>query len=342
MIINQQRPLPTRGVSIVVLPNPENPETPPPGVLRLIFEQDIINQTYHLGLGYPAKPVSSLWVGSSEEIRNAKKWYRKEFTGKSPAVSVVSMGDCYCNCLLGAGFQSVASHVDGQTGLVTLFHESDVQTPVEASNLGKARQKAKEHNCHVVIFLIANGKDSYSFLKGMVDNLIVIEPCEADPDWQWAVSIAHISQGYFTTYRQKLLCQMTIVDDAFPDAVFEPFLDVDPIVRAQWHMHRRGANMEEIAEAFDCDKSKISRNLKHLPKKSESWLNDDQIEDLLASINGSHSPMVKTPKRKTVEEDGDLENDDYDNWDKIDIEDEDDDDAPDLPKRRPKAAKTRW
>lgn len=329
MLINQQQPLPTRGVSIVVLPNPDTAGTPPPGVLRLVFEQEIINQTHHLGLGYPAKPVLSLWVGSSEEIRNAKKWYRKAFPGKSPAVSLVSLGDCYCNYLLGAGFQSVANHVDGQTGLVTFFQESDVLTPAEASNLGKLRQKAKEHICHVVIFLIANGKASYSFLKGMVDNLIVIELCEADPDWQWAVSIAHISQGYFTTFRQKLLCQMNMVEDAFPGAVFESFLDADPIVRAQWHMHRRGATMEEIAEACDCDKSTISRNLKHLPKKTESWLNDDQVEDLLALINGSHSPKAKTPKRKTVEE-------------AVDIDDEDDDDEPDLPKRRPKAAKTRW
>ena len=321
------------GVTVVAITCPEEL---PPGAIRLAIEKDIINGEQHVGINYPDKAASSLWTGASDEIRELRHLYQKEFRSKHPAVSVISMGDSEGNWLQGPGYHAVAKHPDGTNGLVTFIQETDGLPPVESANIGKLREVAKACGCHIVIFLIAQGKFNPVSIKGMVDRLIVVEPCEADSDWEYAVSITVIRQGYFSASPGKLFCQLNQASGAFPEASWEPFIDATPEVRAQWHMHKKGCSMAEIAQAFDCDKSTVSRNLKHTPKKLDSWLSDDQVESRFDLSLEHEAIQPKTTNAKTVGKVEAIE-EEYDIfWDAPDeVED-------DIPKQQPKRKKMRF
>lgn len=335
MLIHHPSPAARNGVTAVAI---TNPEALPPGVIRLVIEEDIIQGSQHLGLGYPEKKASSLWAGPAEELRPLRQLYRDEFYHKRPAVSVISMGESEGNWFHGLGYHAVTKHLDGEIGLFTLFYESRGLSPVESANLGKLREMTKAQGCHVVIFIIASEKFDPTTLKGMVDRLIVIEPCEADQGWEYAASITQIRQLYFSPSPGKLFCQFNQVPDAFPEVTWEPFIDTDPEIRAQWHMHQKECSMAEIAQAFGCDKSTVSRNLKHTPKKLDSWLSDDQVESRFDLSLEDEATQPKTTKAKTGGKVEAIEDDDDCGWD-----DPDEDDAEDeVPKQQPKRKKMRF
>lgn len=305
--------------------------------LRLVCEQDIIKGEHHLELGKPTKKSSSLWTGPVDELAPLRQLYRDEFIHQRPAVSVISMGDTEGNWLQGPGFLALTKHLNGKNGLITIFYESSGFSPLESANLGKLREMAKTQGCHVVIFVIAQDKfDPKTTLKGMIDRLIVIEPCDADPNWERAVSITQIRQGYISPSSGNLLCQLNQVPDAFPEVTWEPFIDTNPDIRAQWHMHKNGCSMSDIGEAFGCDKSTVSRNLKHTPKKLDSWLSDDEIKSRFNRDLEDESPHPKTTKAKTGGKVEAIEEEDDCFWDDPD-EDEDD-----VPKHQPKHKKMRF
>ena len=333
MLTHRSHPAARNGVTAMVI---TNPEALPPGAIRLVIEEDIIQEDKHLDLGYPEKKASSLWAGPAEELRPLRQLYRDEFLHQRHAVSVISMGDAEGNWLQGPGFLALTKHLDGENGLITIFYESSGLSPVESANLGKLREMANAQGCHIVIFIIAGEKFDPTTLKGMVNRLIVIEPCETDQGWQCAASITQIPQGHFPPSLDKLFCQFNQVPDAFPEVTWEPFIDTDPEIRAQWHMHKKGCSMSDIGEAFGCDKSTVSRNLKHTPKKLDSWLTDDEIKTRFDLDLEDEAACPKTTKAKTggkveaIEEDKDCF------WDDLD-EDEDD-----VPKQQPKRKKTRF
>lgn len=308
----------------------------PLDALRLVCEQDIIKGEHNLGLGKPTKKSSSLWTGLADELAPLRQLYRDEFLHQRPAVSVISMGDTEGNWLQGPGFLALTKHLYGENGLITTFHESSGLSPVESANLGKLREMAKVQGCHVVIFVIAQEKFDTVTLKGMVDRLVVIEPCEADPGWQYAASITQIRQGYFSPSSGKLFCQFNQVFDAFPEVTWEPFIDTNPDIRAQWHMHKQSCSMSDIGEAFGCDKSTVSRNLKHTPKKLDSWLSDDEINCRFNLDLNIEAMKPKTTKAKTGGKVEAIEDDDDCAWDDPD-EDEDE-----VPKQQPKRKKMRF
>ncbi len=322
------------GVTVVAITCPEEL---PPGAIRLAIEKDIINGEQHVGINYPDKAASSLWTGASDEIRELRHLYQKEFRSKHPAVSVISMGDSEGNWLQGPGYHAVAKHPDGTNGLVTFIQETDGLPPVESANIGKLREVAKACGCHIVIFLIAQGKFNPVSIKGMVDRLIVVEPCEADSDWEYAVSITQIRQGYFSPSPGKLFCQFNQVTDAFPEVTWEPFIDTDPEIRAQWHMHQKGCSMAEIAQAFGCDKSTVSRNLKRTPKKLESWLTEDELDELATTILGDNPPSQKPPQEDNCIKANAINDEDDCDWDNLDDDDEDE-----VPKQQAMHKKSRW
>ena len=92
----------------------------------------------------------------------------------------------------------------------------------------------------------------------------------------------------------------------------------------------------DIGEAFGCNKSTVCRNLKHTPKKLDSWLTDDEIKTRFDLDLVDEAACPKTTKAKTggkveaIEEDKDCF------WDDLD-EDEDD-----VPKQQPKRKKMRF
>ena len=94
--------------------------------------------------------------------------------------------------------------------------------------------------------------------------------------------------------------------------------------------------MAEIAQAFGCDKSTVSRNLKHTPKKLDSWLSDDEIKSRFDLNLEDEATQPKTTKAKTGGKVEAIEKDKDCFWDDLD-EDEDD-----VPKQQPKRKKMRF
>lgn len=324
------------GLTTIVITNSENVKA---ADFRMLCDKDIIKEDQRLGLGYPEKKTSSLWAGPAEELRLLRQLYRDEFFHQRPAVSVMSMGDAEGNWLQGPGFATLTKHLDNENGLITILYESSGLSPVESANMGKLREKAKAQGCHVVIFIIVEGKfDPKTTLKGMVDRLIVVEPCDADPNWECAVSLTQVRQGYFNASPGKLFCQFNQVTDAFPEVIWEPFIDTNPEIRAQWHMHKKGCSMSDIGEAFGCDKSTVSRNLKHIPKKLDSWLSSDEINTRFDLDLEDEATQPKTTKAKTG---GKVEA--IEEYEDCDLHDPDEDDAEEeVLKQQPKPKKMRF
>lgn len=346
MLNHQQSHLQKHGLTVIVITNSDNLHV---ADFRMLCEQDITKGDQQLGLGFSGNQVCSIWNGATDELMELRTLYRQEYLLQPTPISIISFGESEDNWLYGFGFNSVTKYVDGKTGLLTVIQVSSGLSPAEAANIGKLREMAKAQGCHVVIYLISQENFAPALLKGMADRLMVIEPCEADPNWDWAVSITQISHGYFSPSRGKLFCQFSHAPGAFPEFVFEPFIDSDPMVRAQWHARKHGATMDEIGKEFDCHKSTVSRNLKCIRKNQNSWLSEDQADTLIASVLGVVPPKAKQ-SLSPLDDDSDLPDVEYDDsaFRGVDVDDDDDVDLdgldvePYLPKRRPKAAKTRW
>ena len=57
MLTHRSHPAATNGVTAMVI---ANQKAFPPGAIRLVIEEDIIQEDKHLDLGYPEKKASSL------------------------------------------------------------------------------------------------------------------------------------------------------------------------------------------------------------------------------------------------------------------------------------------
>lgn len=198
------------GLTVVVISNDEKFETPPPAAIRMAAEANLYSQGHEIGLKAPTKKSAlAFWAGNNEELAGVRRMYK--FKPKyASRMEVVCLGDFESDWFSGPGCHSIVKCLDPQTGLVTLFHcPSQGLTPMAASNLGKLRQLAQQNGCHLVVFVVATeALFNPLSLRGMVDRIVVLKPCEPDPEHEWAVSAEFVTQGLFNAKRPKALWQV--------------------------------------------------------------------------------------------------------------------------------------
>lgn len=328
------------GLTVVAISYKGQSTFAPPADLRLAFEAHLFSENPALGLkASNKKRFNALWAGSGEELSTLRRMYNQK-PAHMPRVDLVSLGDFEDNWLNGPGYNSIAKQVEAKVGLVTFFCTlQEGITPLAAANLAKLRQQAHQNACHVIAFVVVPEVQlNANELRGMADRIVVIKPCEPDPDWSWAVSAEFVSQGYFGVTRPKTMCQLTSSGKGYPQAVFEPHLHDELVTRVQWHMRKHGAMNKDIAQAFDVSGSTITRALQHLPKYPKSWKSEEEVKSLLAFVMGEDTTPAAS-KKGTQWGDSDLDDDDDEDVDLSGLDD--DDDALYLPKKTSKLNKRR-
>ena len=328
------------GLTVVAISYKGQSTFAPPADLRLAFEAHLFSENPALGLkASKKKRFNALWAGSGEELSTLRRMYNQK-PAHMPRVDLVSLGDFEDNWLNGPGYNSIAKQVEAKVGLVTFFCTlQEGITPLAAANLAKLRQQAHQNACHVIAFVVVPEVQlNANELRGMADRIVVIKPCEPDPDWSWAVSAEFVSQGYFGVTRPKTMCQMASSGKGYPQAVFEPHLHDELATRVQWHMRKHGAMNKDIAQAFDVSGSTITRALQHLPKYPKSWKSEKEVESLLAFVMGEDTQSAAS-KKGMQWGDSDLDDDDDEDVDLSGLDD--DDDALYVPKKTSKLNKRR-
>lgn len=330
------------GLTVVAISHKGQSTFAPPAVLRLAVEAHLFSENPALGLKASTKKrFNALWAGSSEELSALRRMYNQK-PAHMPRVDLVSQGDFEDNWLNGPSYNSVAKHVEANVGLLTFFCPlKEGITPLAAANLAKLRQQAHQNACHVIAFVVVPEVQlNVNELQGMADRILVIQPCEPDPDWSWAVSAEFVSQGYFGVTRPKTMCQLASSAKGYPQAVFEPHLHDELVTRVQWHMRKHGAMNKDIAHAFDVSPSTITRALQHLPKYPKSWKSEEEVKSLVAFVMGEDTPSAAS-KKGTQWGDSDLDDEDEDEDVDLSGLDDDDDDALYVPKKNSKLNKRR-
>ncbi len=328
------------GLTVVVIPSHGQTHTVPPAVLRLAIEASLYAEAPELGIkACRDKRFTALWAGSKEELTAIRRMYSQK-PDHMVRADVVSLGEFEYDWLNGPGNSTIARHVETEVGLVTFFCcPAQGITPLGAATLSKLRQQAQQQACHVLaLIVVPAGQLNVDELRGMVDRAIVFKPCEADPDWAWAVSAEFVSRGYFDVAHPKTMCQLSFRDMEYPRALFEPFLHDELVTRVQWHMRKHGARNKDIADAFDVSGSTITRALQLLPKYPTSWKSEDEVEAMLAFVTGEENPSSSSSKKPAKWAGSDLF--DGDDLSILDDGDEDDDcDITHVPKKSAKMNK---
>lgn len=305
------------GLTAVVIERPTLGGAASPADIRLAVEMSLLSGKHELGLKASSKKsFTALWAGSGVELKWIKSFYARKSSGMHQA-NVFSLGDTELDWLSGYGYPLITKAIRLGDGLVTFFFSLSGEgvTRQAAANLGRLRQQARQDIFHVVAFVVvADAKFSPDSLRGMVDRMVVVKPCEPDPEWDWAFSTEFVSQGYFDATRSKMMCQLSASPGQHPRAVFEPYLHDSSESRLQWHLRKHGVMNKDIAADFGVSGSTITRALQHLPKYSESWKTAEEVRKLFVSVLGEDVsppvPLEKVKKRVVSDLLGDVEDDD--------------------------------
>lgn len=328
------------GATAIIITGDDRYKIASVALIRMAIEASLYTPSHGMGLSASSsKNAIAICNGSKSELAGARHLYQcKPKCAK--AMQVVCLGDFDHDCFDGPYSNMLAKYMDSEVGLLTVpYAPSQGVTAVAAANLGKLRQHAEQHGCHLLVFVLPTDSPiSPNAFRGLVDRTLVIKPCEPDPEHESAFSAEYVSQGMFNAKPGKMMCHVVFNQLGYPELLLEPLIHEELEARVKWHMRKQGALNKDIAFAFGTSDSTITRLLQGLPKIDKSWKTEKEVQGMLEHLTGQGRSQAKAKSQATAwtSTQQDDEEDEFDGgfWN-VDDEEED------VPKKIPKSTKRR-
>ena len=189
------------------------------------------------------------------------------------------------------GFCAIKPHLNGSSQVV-LFQQRLLPTDVK-SEMGemfsRINAEAKTNNVSALMLLSSPDKATSDMISSAVEDNVFVDECEPDAGGGFQFSVDYPSlRDEYDAYTVKRMCSI-IVENGVASYRYEKFLARDLLTRIMWHMKRIDKTVREIGAELGICYSTVSKHLKGLDDKAESWWTseylDRQIEHYLCSID---------------------------------------------------------
>ena len=175
---------------------------------------------------------------------------------------------------------------------VVLFQQRLLPTDVKpdmGEMFSRINAEAKTNNVSALMLLSSPDKATSDMIAGAVEDNVFVDECEPDAGGGFEFSVDYPSlHEEFAERTVKRMCSI-IVENGVTSYRYEQFLAKDLLTRIMWHMKHLDKTVREIGAELGIGYSTVSKRLKGLDDKAESWWTseylDRQIEHYLCSTD---------------------------------------------------------
>ena len=189
------------------------------------------------------------------------------------------------------GLCAIKPHLD-RSSQVVIFQQRLLPTDVKpemGEMFSRVNAEAKANNVSALMLLSSPDKATSDMIASAVEDNVFIDECEPDAGggFQFSVDYPSLHDEYDACIFKRM-CSI-IVENGVSSYRYEQFLAKDLLTRIMWHMKRLDKTVREIGAELGIGYSTVSKRLKGLDDKAESWWTseylDRQIEHYLCSTD---------------------------------------------------------
>ena len=189
------------------------------------------------------------------------------------------------------GLCAIKPHLD-RSSQVVIFQQRLLPTDVKpemGEMFSRINAEAKANNVSALMLLSSPDKATSDMIASAVEDSVFVDECEPDEGGGFKFSVDYPSlHEEFDVWIVKRMCSI-IVENGVISYRYEQFLAKDLLTRIMWHMKRLDKTVREIGAELGIGYSTVSKRLKGLDDKAESWWTseylDRQIEHYLCSTD---------------------------------------------------------
>ena len=189
------------------------------------------------------------------------------------------------------GLCAIKPYLDGSSEVVIFQHRllpTDVK-PEMGEMFSRVNAEAKANNVSALMLLSSPDKATSDMIASAVEDSVFVDECEPEGGGGFEFSVDYPSlHEEFDERFVKRMCSI-IVENGVSSYRYEQFLAKDLLTRIMWHMKRLDKTVREIGAELGIGYSTVSKRLKGLDDKAESWWTseylDRQIEHYLCSTD---------------------------------------------------------
>lgn len=266
--------------------------------VKNIFEKAVLKQKTISHVGMPVvEEMLSLHTGSARQMAQERAFIiLNEQEGgnvKHEYEELPSRGNF--DYLTDAGQLVLISKIDELgAGVLTLTYViSGSFTPLVLSALMNIGNAAKQAGTFVLMFVVCDPTFNKLSLQPLCDELIVVDVCEPDVDYDLAFSIEFVGLKEMGIVGVgKSMCQIKSSKGKLIHWS-RTFIASDLETRAMWVMRQQEMTLDAIGKHFGgLHKSNVSKRLKGLPNPPSYKVNEDWVKQyLVATSNGDMNEM---------------------------------------------------